>query len=229
MPDEPVPEPDVRGQAPLGSFRWRGFDLPLFDHPYNATLRNERAVEIPIAMDFLARGAGRVLEVGNVLSHYFTQAELPPRVIVDRYEPGYSRSGPQTTLRAIDVFDIDGQFDCILSISTVEHVRLDPPESPNNYGAVAALAYLRGLLAPGGSMLFTAGAGQNPTLDRFLLGGMSLGEPFGAALGLELTTLVREGWPHQPPVWVERHAGEGDRTVEAGHGARTVWIGEVTP
>lgn len=203
-------------------FEWRGFRFPLFDHPYNATIRNERAVEIPIAMDFLARGEGRVLEVGNVLSHYFTPEQLPPRRVVDKYEEHFAVSEP-----GIDIFQIGGQFDCIVSISTVEHVRLDPPESPNNYGAVAALAYLRGLLAPGGSLLFTAGAGQNPTLDRFLTGDSEMYGHYGSAgpLDLERTTLVRES--DDPPVWVERYAEASDRTVAAGHGASTVWIGEV--
>src|SRR5262245_37084813 len=44
---------------------------PYFVHGYNSTWCNERAVEIPIVWaEVCARHPGRVLEVGNVLSHY---------------------------------------------------------------------------------------------------------------------------------------------------------------
>src|SRR5439155_26790749 len=54
-----------------------------FYHPYNQTYCNERAVEIPIVWP-LVRSVPpeRVLEVGNVLSHYF-----PTRhAIIDKFE-----------------------------------------------------------------------------------------------------------------------------------------------
>lgn len=181
----------------MSSFSWRGSSFPLFEHPYNATITNERAVEIPIALDFLARGHGRVLEVGNVLSHYFNQEQLPPRVIVDRYEPGYSRSGPETTIKAIDVFEIDEQFDTIVSISTLEHVRWDEAfgESRNEFGPLAALQYVRGLLAPGGTMMATWLWGYNGPLDEWAAG----------VDGAEALALVRddhgwyEAWPIEKP------------------------------
>lgn len=148
-------------ETSAGGFDWRGHRLPLFDHPYNDTLRNERALEIPIALDFLARGHGRVLEVGNVLGHYFTAEQLPGRLIADRHEraPG---------VHSLDVFDLAGEFDTIVTISTLEHVRWDEPDVARNpFGGVAALLYLRGLLAPGGSMLATWEGWHNPELDRW--------------------------------------------------------------
>lgn len=148
------------------TFEWRGIQWKPFDHPYNATITNERAVEIPIALDFLARAEGRVLEVGNVLAHYFPADHLPPRVVVDRYEEHAA-----VTMPGVDVFSLVGQFDTILSISTLEHVRQDEPDFlslPNHYGGLAALFYLRGLLAPEGRMLITLQAEHNAELDEAL-------------------------------------------------------------
>ncbi len=66
-------------------FEFDGKSLSLFYHHYNMTWANERAVEVPIAADFLRRSAGkRVLEVGNVLSHYGDV----DHTILDKYERG---------------------------------------------------------------------------------------------------------------------------------------------
>lgn len=187
----------------MNTFRWRGLDLPLFDHPYNATITNERAVEIPVALDFLARAHGRVLEVGNVLGHYFTDEQLPPRRIVDRYEQSDG-------IEQLDVFEITDQFEAIVSISTVEHIRCGDPEPPNPWGAVAALLYLRGLLAPGGAMLWTAGAGQNPDLDEFVM----------ADSGWPVTMLLKD------PTVVPRQWRQGFGVLPYGpRGANAVWVG----
>lgn len=145
------------------TFTYQDQTFELFDHPHNDTIKNERAIEIPIAFDFLARAQGRVLEVGNVLAHYFPADALPPRVVVDRYEEHAA-----VTMPGVDVFALVGQFDTIISISTLEHVRQDEPDFlslPNHFGGVAALLYLRGLLAPEGRMLVTAERGHNEGLD----------------------------------------------------------------
>ena len=103
--------------------------LQLFDHPYNTTILNERAVEIPVVMAWLYRGdpLGDVLEVGNVLQHYGDVLDVPTRRIVDRYE-----TGPH--VENLDVFDITGRYDTIITISTVEHVGWDPPEPARRVG-----------------------------------------------------------------------------------------------
>lgn len=211
----------------MSTFRWNGRDWPQFDHPYNGTITNERAVEIPIALDYLASTAeGRGLEVGNVLAHYFTADELPPRWVVDKYEE-HAPADP------LDVFAITGSFDWIVSISTIEHVRNGAPEAPNPWGGVAALAYLRGLLAPGGTMLWTAGAGQNAHLDDFLAGdsdehgAYAYGDPF-STMHCGLTTFVRER-TDDPKVntWTERYAEPAERVYGPTHGANVVWIGWV--
>ena len=57
-------------------FTFRGKRYPYFYHPYNTTWRNMRALEIPITEDAIRNAIknnplAKILEVGNVLSHYF--------------------------------------------------------------------------------------------------------------------------------------------------------------
>src|ERR687896_193842 len=62
----------------LGGRRYR-----YFAHPYNATWRNERAVELSLAVALLEElSEARVLEVGNVLAHY----GYGGHDVVDKYE-----------------------------------------------------------------------------------------------------------------------------------------------
>lgn len=192
------------------TFPWRGFDLDLFAHPYNDTLTNERAVEIPIAMDFMARAEGAGLEVGNVLGHYFTDEQLPPRRIVDRFEVARG-------VENLDLFEVAGTFDWIVSVSTIEHVRWHPGTNQHNpFGAVAGLAYLCGLLAPGGSMLVTVGLGQNAVLDAHVLKADSAWTTFVRRRGME---------PNENEWFVDWPTA---KQCEYGptHGANTVWVGE---
>lgn len=136
-------------------FQFLGVDLPYFDHPYNDTIHNERAIEVAIAMGWPPR-SGLGLEVGNVLGHYGHTGHR----VVDLHEeaPGVEN---------IDVFDIAGTYDWIVSISTMEHVGHD--EEPKDPGAAArAIHHLRSLLASGGEMLVTVPGGYNPALDRAL-------------------------------------------------------------
>ncbi len=92
-----------------------GTTLQPFDHPYNTTILNERAVELAMAQQFIIirhnweGRMGRVLEVGNVLSHYEDSIALPSRRVVDRFEEA-------PNVENIDVFDIEGTYDTIISI-----------------------------------------------------------------------------------------------------------------
>ena len=147
---------------PPQTFRFMGKTHQNFLHRYNRTWRNERVVEVPIVADLLEQFRnGRVLEVGNVLSHY-----LPtPHTILDKYENG------EGVIRA-DVVDFapGTTYDLIVSISTLEHVGFD--EQPNDPGKIArALQNLSGLLAPGGRLAVTVPIGYNPHLDDLLASG----------------------------------------------------------
>lgn len=201
----------------MNTFRYNGHEFPMFDHPYNATLTNERAVEIPVALDFIAQQEGeRGLEVGNVLSNYRCDRL---RTVVDRYD---FASG----VMRCDVFEVDSEYDWIVSISTLEHVRQNEPDDEvddNDWASLAAMIYLRGLLKPEGRMLVTIGLGQHPTLDRTLVSSSSW-------LGTRRrSVLIRQrGDSPRDNSWSTLRA-EPLPPYGPTHGANAVWIGEWGP
>ena len=147
-----------------GTFEFLGKRYGYLYHPYNNTWKNERCAEVPIAWEAV-RGAyaegKRVLEVGNVLSHYF-----PIRHdVVDKYE-----KAPGVKNEDVVNFKAAAPYDLIVSISTMEHVGYD--ETPKDEGKVLqAFEKLRENLAADGKMLFTFGMGYNQSIDRLALGG----------------------------------------------------------
>lgn len=177
-----------------------------FDEPYNQTARNERAVELAIAADWLedyADTSATGLELGNVLAHYghhFPQR----RRVVDKYEVA---EGVQN----VDVFDVACYYPWIVAISTIEHVGHDEePRDPD--AARRAIWHLYDHLLPGGQMLITIPGGYHHALDAYLATGA------GAARDC---TLVRTG-----DSWQQT----GPRTFKA-YGlstpwAESVWVGE---
>lgn len=205
-------------------FDFQGVDLPIFDHEYNTTFLNERAIEIPIAMWWLSKygDAPRGLEVGNVLQHYFPDV-CSERRIVDQYEEA------DESVENIDVFDITGEYDYIFSISTIEHVRWDPPEPRELDGAAEAIEHLYNLLVPNGRMLVTVPFGSNPGLDYEILKGDLSTERETVMLrggGLWHETLASgrfeckgSSWCQSEQIWWERY---GKSTPWAD----SVWIGE---
>jgi len=141
------------------SFTARGVVYQYFYHAYNQTYCNERAVEIPIVWSIVQRvPPERVLEVGNVLSHYF-----PTRHdVVDKYER-------VPRVQNVDVVDFrpTQPYDLIVSISTLEHVGFNEqplePEKPWR-----AIRHLQSCLSPQGRLVITIPVGFNPHLDRML-------------------------------------------------------------
>jgi SAM-dependent methyltransferase len=119
------------------TFRWQGVDLPYLDAPYNDAGRNERTIEVPVALHYLRQFApGDVLEVGNVCNHY-----LPApygHLVVDRDEPG-----PDVINTDFLFWQARRQFALIVSISTLEHMA-------DAQRAFLRLAHHR---APGGTLL----------------------------------------------------------------------------
>ncbi len=198
-----------------------GTTLEPFDHPHNTTALNERAVELAMVQQFLIMRhnwegrLGEVLEVGNVLSHYEGSIALPSLRVVDRFEvaPGVEN---------IDVFDIEGTYDTIISISTIEHVGVDDgTDSP--MAAFHAITHLRQRLAPGGRFFCTFPTGWNQRLDIFLGAGtisrMALSDQFFVRDGVNWVEQVRN--PHggfQPYFY-----GVTQPWAEA------VWVGEFGP
>jgi hypothetical protein len=146
-------------RTPRETFSALGRTYRYFYHLYNITWKNERAVEIAIALDFVDHHPStNMLEVGNVLSWYRSGRHD----ILDKYE---------VTDGVIneDVVDFDPghTYDVIVTISTLEHVGWDEtPRDPTK--VLRAAEHLKGLVAPGGIMLVTVPIGQNPGLDAAL-------------------------------------------------------------
>ncbi|MBH0190215.1 MAG: hypothetical protein HP492_00290, partial [Nitrospira sp.] len=105
------------------TFRFGGREYDYLYHPYNRTWKNERGVEIPIFRELLLQHEGkRVLEVGNVLSHYFPIQHD----VVDKYEVS-----PGVINKDIVGFLPQQTYHLIVSISTLEHVGWDEqPQEP---------------------------------------------------------------------------------------------------
>lgn len=150
------------------AFRLGGLEHRYLVHPYNHTWANERAVEVPVALRFLAGTAPTsTLEVGNVLSHYGNMRHT----VVDMNE--------QCPFRPVINEDIVAlksprSYDAIVSISTIEHVGWD--ETPPDAAKVGrAFCVLRSLIAPGGKALVTVPVGYNRFLDARLAEGAIAG------------------------------------------------------
>ena len=145
-------------------FVFEGKSLPLFYHRYNMTWANERAVEVPVAGEFLRRFAGkRVLEVGNVTPHYLDTGHT----VLDKFE-----RGPGIINEDIAGFAPGERFDLILSVSTFEHIGYDDEANGASGEKISqAITTCRGLLTAGGQLVLTLPLGYNPALDRMIADG----------------------------------------------------------
>ena len=152
---------------PKRTFEFKGATLRCFYHRYNMTWAGERAVEIPIARSYVeARPGAKVLEVGNVLPHYYP-AEYD---VVDKFE-----RGPRIINEDIVDYAPAARYELILSISTFEHIGFDDETSGSSGEKIlAALANCRRLLSERGLLVITVPTGYNPDLDRMIRDG-SLG------------------------------------------------------
>lgn len=145
------------------TFTYNGREIEYFEHPYNRTWMNERAVEIPITWNLMRNHASAdVLEIGNVISHYYQFGHT----VVDKYEKG------RGTIQQ-DVVDLalPKQYPLIITISTIEHVGWDEtPRTPGKHRQ--ALDVLKKCLAPNGMLAVTLPIGYNPDLDKDLFEGV---------------------------------------------------------
>ena len=146
------------------TFRFGGVTHRYFCHLYNATWRNERAVEMPIVLDYMkeyrSRHGGTVLEVGNVLSHYYKHYFT----VLDKYEVGEGIINEDAA-----AYTPSRKFNLILSISSLEHVGWDE-DTPAPRKLLEAIDNLKeNCLTSGGKLLATMPVGYNPYLDDLLL------------------------------------------------------------
>ncbi len=131
-----------------------------FINRYNA-LNSERAVEIPFTIEFLKQNRykqKRVLEIGNVLSHYFDFDHK----IVDKYEK-------ENFVDNIDIIDFSPKekYQIIISVSTIEHVGFDEPIKEVGKSK-KAIQKIISLLDRGGIALITVPLRYNPEIDSII-------------------------------------------------------------
>lgn len=138
---------------------------PLYYNRIDFNNAAERAIEVPIAFDFLInlKEKYKILEIGNVLSNYENTLSdylgIRPRRVVDKYEVALGVDN-------IDVMDIldTKKYDAIVSISTVEHVGQEghryPIASHDCEAPLKAIAKIYHLLKPGGNALITVPFGK---------------------------------------------------------------------
>ncbi|MFH1663494.1 MAG: hypothetical protein ABH986_01640 [archaeon] len=130
------------------------------------TWRNERAVELPLMWSEVQKFKGkRILEIGNVLSHYFSFEHD----IVDKFEKGKGVINQ-------DVVDFKPKkkYDLIVSISTLEHVGCgrfkdwdEFPKEPKK--VLRAVENLKNnCLAEGGKMIVSMPVNYNVDMDKMI-------------------------------------------------------------
>jgi len=132
-----------------------------FLNKYSGQHISERVVEIPFAIDFLKKNnyeEKKVLEVGNVLSHYIRFKHK----IVDKYEK-------ETYVDNADIVDFNPgeKYDIIISISTVEHIGYDEPIKEVGKSK-RAIQKIIDLLNNNGIALITVPLVYNPEIDSIV-------------------------------------------------------------
>ena len=140
---------------------FKGKNLKYFYHKYNYTWANERAIEIPLVLSFIRNIPSQdILEIGNVLSHYF-QCDWD---IVDKYE----REKEIINEDAVN-FKPQKKYKFVISISTLEHIGFDE-EPRDNSKIIKAISNIKNnCLKKGGAFIFTLPVGWNPNLDKLVL------------------------------------------------------------
>lgn len=128
---------------------------------YNYTWKNERTIEIPLAYSMLQSNKNKdVLEVGNVLSHYYNVEHD----IIDKYEQAKG-----VLNKDVATFKPTKKYDLIIAISTLEHVGWE--ESPRDpQKIIPTLKNLKSLLKKNGKIFVTLPIGYtNPFLNEQIL------------------------------------------------------------
>lgn len=186
-------------------FEFDGKQLSFHIRPYNHTWHNERCIEVAVARELVTVGS-RILEVGNVLTHYGAAGHD----ILDKYEvaPGVIN---------IDVVDFESTepYERIVAISTLEHVGWDEPDR-DEQKALDAIHRLRRFLTSNGELLVTFSLGYHPGLDRAVLEGRfdTLQEYFYERIG-------RREWVNRTRWEIEKSRYD----YQSEGGCRVLWIG----
>ncbi len=141
------------------SFSFKNKKYNYFVHEYNKTWRDERAVEIPLFFSKISESKEKkILEVGNVLSHYFSFSHD----VVDKYEKAKGVLNEDAAH-----FKSSKKYDLIISISTLEHIGVDETKKEPKKSLVA-IKNLIDNLSSGGEMIVSFPIGYNKALDELI-------------------------------------------------------------
>jgi len=144
------------------TFTFQNRTYKYFYHLYNRTVASERIIEIPIARELLNRyKKKKILEVGNVLSHYFPIKHD----VLDKYE-----NAPRMINEDVVSFkpDRNKKYDLIISISTMEHVGYSYGEKKDSTKFLKGVKNLKKYLAKGGKLIATFPVFYNPYIDKLI-------------------------------------------------------------
>lgn len=152
------------------SFTFRNKEYKYFNHVYNHTWNNERRVEIPIIWEIIRdKNSANILEIGNVLSHYFSINHD----VLDKYE-----KAPSVINEDVATYKPKKKYDYIISISTLEHVGWDEAKK-DKMKIIQAFKNLRTMLSHKGKIIFTIPLGYNPYMDDIIMNGrLNLNEQY---------------------------------------------------
>lgn len=161
-------------------FNFDGVEMDCFYHRYNRTCMNERMEELPIVWHLINSKPGRlerVMELGNVFVHYDKYRKLMLSAVdrwtvVDKFE-----KSPGVINDDIMKWEPAELFDCIVAVSTVEHIgtggdeymyakmyHVDNPQV-EDWSPVQVMERLKGMLATGGRLIVTWSPGYNLVWD----------------------------------------------------------------
>lgn len=134
------------------TFSFQGKKYHYFYHPYNRTIASERVVEIPLGkavFNFYLSEKKHILEVGNVLSHYFPKYPTY-HAILDKYE-----KKPGVINQDVENCKLSAKYDLVISISTMEHVGWTYGEKRDLGKFLRSIENLKKYLKKDGMMLIT--------------------------------------------------------------------------
>ena len=155
---------DIETVSNSADIYFDGKEYKYFNHHYNDTKQNERAIEIPIVNEYIKPGIS-TLEIGNVLANYYT----PQHKIIDLLE-----KAPNVINEDVSKFHLDEKFDLIFSISTLEHIGYnegmvcdDPEVDPEKIDRT--MENIHKMLSKKGRFIFTIPINYNKELDNKIL------------------------------------------------------------
>ena len=143
----------------FSTFEFDNNELDVFFNKYRTTWANERMIEIPLFHYLVEKYCDkRILEVGNVLPHYFDVNHD----VLDKYE-----QGENVINEDIAQYKPEINYDIIISISTFEHIGYDEDQlRPEKIFEV--IEHLKNMLNPNGKIIFSIPIAYNPYLDEFI-------------------------------------------------------------